>query len=215
MSIIDDMKFTETEEYILSNLPNGSDIGEDIQQFGIEVVDALADKLHAEAARCRKIVAAHEVNGDEDLSCLARMVECVLILNRMKRTVSVKQLSGISLEKTKASPEVLPEAVELTQQETEICLDIKNGWGVDEAVLQFGRKVIDALCDKLRTEAARLRNAVESNIFGQDQFAECAESTALRKYVGKVSMLLFMKQTTTVKQLLGIEAHGSKAQTRR
>ena len=93
------MKFTETEEYILSNLPNGSDIGDDIREFGIGVVDVLANKLFDEAQRLKNTIETQEPGGEGESKALRQFIGHALNLQRMKRTASVKQLLGIQKRK--------------------------------------------------------------------------------------------------------------------
>jgi len=89
------MNFTQTEQYILSNLPNGSDISDDIKDFGIEVVDALANKLLKEAERLKNAIENQNLNEEAERKALRQFIGHVLNLQRMKRTSAVKQLLGI------------------------------------------------------------------------------------------------------------------------
>ena len=89
------MKFTETEEYILSNLPNGSDINDDIKDFGIEAVDALADRLFNEAVNLKLAIETQKLNEEDERKALRQFIGHTLNLQRMKRTSLVKQLLGI------------------------------------------------------------------------------------------------------------------------
>ncbi len=63
---LDDMDFTETEQYILTNIANGSGIDEEVREFGIEVIDALAEKLFAEGSRLRTAVSSHHIIDNEE-----------------------------------------------------------------------------------------------------------------------------------------------------
>ena len=89
------MKFTETEEYILSNLPNGSDINDDIKDFGIEAVDALADRLFNEAVNLKLAIETQKLNEEDERKALRQFIGHTLNLQRMKQTPLVKQLLGI------------------------------------------------------------------------------------------------------------------------
>ena len=89
------MKFTETEEYILSNLPTGSDINDDIKDFGIEAVDALANKLCNEAENLKLAIETQKLNEEDERKVLRQFIGHTLNLQRMKRTSLVKQLVGI------------------------------------------------------------------------------------------------------------------------
>src|ERR1035437_796039 len=89
------MKLTETEEYILSNLPNGWDINDDIKEFGIEVVDTLANKLYKEAERLKNAIETQNLNEEDECKALRQFIGHTLNLQRMKRTSVVKQLLGI------------------------------------------------------------------------------------------------------------------------
>lgn len=89
------MKLTETEEYILSNLPNGWDINDDIKEFGIEVVDALADKFFKEAEQLKHTIETQILNDEDERKALRQFIGHTLNLQCMKRTSVVKQLLGI------------------------------------------------------------------------------------------------------------------------
>ena len=89
------MKFTETEEYILSNLPNGWDINDDIKEYGIEVVDALANKLLKEAERLKATVETQKLEEEDERKALRQFIGHTLNLQRMKRITVVKKLLGI------------------------------------------------------------------------------------------------------------------------
>jgi hypothetical protein len=81
--------------YILCNLPNGSDIDEDIKEFGIHVVDQLANKLSDEAHRLKAMIETRQLSLEDERKALRQFLGHALNLQRMRRTSVVKELLGI------------------------------------------------------------------------------------------------------------------------
>ncbi len=89
------MKLTETEDYILSNLPNGWDINDDVKAYGVDVVDSLANKLLKEAERLKATIETQKLAEEDERKALRQFIGHTLNLQRMKRIALVKKLLGI------------------------------------------------------------------------------------------------------------------------
>ena len=199
MQLIEIPVCTDTESAILSNLPNGSDIDEDVQMFGKRIVDALAAKLEAKAIEASQALAVRDWSAEEENTTLMILIECVLNLQRMKRYKVVKRLAHLDEDCMPHLIVTSQSTADITKDEDWVICEIKNGVPVASEQERIGKAAMDTIVNKLFAKAVSIGTAVASHNLGHEE-----ERKALRTYLGLARTLNYMRESKYVRQLMGI-----------